>query len=126
MAEQHSGPFRVLVVDDSLLARKVVAATLEGSEFEIVGTADDGDQAVEAFKEHAPDLVLLDLVMDKQTGKEALEKIIGLDPGARVVMITSVGTDDAVTECMRAGAKMFVQKPFEKTVLLETLRAVCG
>ncbi len=126
MADESNEPIRVLVVDDSLLARKVIAATLEGSEFEIVGTAHDGAEAVEAFKQHAPDLVLLDLVMDKQTGKEALIKIIGHDASARVVMITSVGTDDAVTDCMRAGAKMFVQKPFEKTVLLETLRAVCG
>ena len=117
-------PYRVLAVDDSLLMRKKVEKALRGTEFELVATAGDGEEAVTRFREERPDIVLLDIVMPKQSGKEALRQILALEPGAKVVMISSLATDDAITECLRVGALRFVQKPFVAGDLLDVLRAL--
>ena len=117
-------PYRVLAVDDSLLMRKKVEKALRGTEFELVATAGDGEEAVTRFREERPDIVLLDIVMPKQSGKEALRQILTLEPGAKVVMISSLATDDAITECLQAGALRFVQKPFVAGDLLDVLRAL--
>lgn len=115
---------RVLAVDDSLLMHKAIASTLRDTEFELVAQGKNGEEAVELYVEHRPDLVLMDIVMPKLSGKEALKKILALDPSARVIMISSLGTDDAVTECLQAGARRFVQKPFESQQLLNAMRSV--
>ena len=70
----------------------------------------------EGFTYHGPGLEL--------TGKEALKEILNLDPTARVIMISSLGTDDAVTECLQAGARRFIQKPFDSEQLLNAMRSV--
>ena len=114
--------YRVLAVDGSEFARKVVASSLSESEFELVDCVAGGEDAVAKFKELTPDLVLLDIVLPQQNGLEALKQILAHDPEARVVMVSSLGTDDAVTECLREGAKLFIQKPFEKGDLLAALR----
>jgi two-component system, chemotaxis family, chemotaxis protein CheY len=118
--------YRVLAVDDSLLMRRKVEKSLKDTEFELVATAGDGAAAVEQFKEVAPDLVLLDIVMPKMDGPSALKEIIALDDSARVIMVSSLGTDEAVTSCLEAGALRFIQKPFTTELLLKTLRAVCA
>lgn len=114
--------YRVLAVDGSEFARKVVASSLADTEFELVDCVAGGADAVAKFKELSPDLVLLDIVLPQQNGLEALKQILAHDPDARVVMVSSLGTDDAVTDCLREGAKLFIQKPFEKGDLLAALR----
>lgn len=116
--------YRVLAVDDSLLMRRKVEKSLKGTEFEVVATASDGAEAVERFLELSPDLVLLDVVMPNKDGPTALREIIGHDQSARVIMVSSLGTDEAVTSCLEAGALRFIQKPFSTELLLKTLRAV--
>lgn len=117
-----SDRYRVLAVDDSEFMRKLIASSLAGSEFELVEAVGGGQDAVGAYQELKPDLVLLDIVLPQMNGKEALKAILAQDPEARVVMVSSLGTDDSVTECLRAGAKLFIQKPFEKGDLLAALR----
>lgn len=118
-------PYRVLAVDDSLLMRRKVEKSLKDTEFEVVATASDGAKAVEQFKALEPDLVLLDIVMPNLDGPGALKQIMSINPKARVVMVSSLGTDEAVTMCLEAGALRFIQKPFTTELLLKTLRAVC-
>lgn len=116
------GTYRVLVVDDSLFMQKLIAKSLRESEFQIVATGQSGDEAVAGYREHAPDLVLMDIVMPSKTGKDALKEILALDPAARVVMISSLSTRDAVDECLAAGARRFIQKPFQQAELVDVLR----
>jgi two-component system chemotaxis response regulator CheY len=116
--------YKVLAVDDSLLMRKQVERILRESDFELVGTASNGLEAVEKFKALRPDLVLMDIVMPQLSGKEALKEILEVDPGAKVIMVSSLGTDEAVTECLQSGALRFIQKPFSQELLLQALRAV--
>ena len=115
---------RVLAVDDSLLMHKTIARSLADTEFELVGQAKDGREGVELFAELKPDVVLMDIVMPRLTGKEALKEILALDAGARVIMISSLGTDDAVTDCLQSGARRFIQKPFDSEQLLNAMRSV--
>lgn len=117
-------PYRVLSVDDSLLMHKKIASALRGSEFELVATARNGQEGVERYAELSPDVVLLDIVMPQLSGKDALKKILERNPAARVIMVSSLGTEETVTECLTLGALRFVQKPFESSELLEALRQV--
>lgn len=114
--------YRVLAVDDSAFMLTMISAYLEDSEFEVASTARDGKEAVEQFKQLKPHVVLLDIVMPGQTGKETLQQILSLDTKAKVVMVSSLGTEDAVHECLKLGAKNFLQKPFEKEDLVKFLR----
>lgn len=121
-----SNRVRVLAVDDSSFMLTMISAYLEGTEFEVAGTAKDGSEAVEQFRRLQPDIVLLDIVMPGQTGKETLQQILQVNPKATVVMVSSLGTEDAVTECLKAGAKNFLQKPFEQEDLVKFLRQVAS
>ena len=113
---------RVMTVDDSAAILTIVAAYLEDSEFEVVASERDGRRAVERFRELRPDLVLVDLIMPGQSGIETLAQILALDPDAQVVIISSLGTEDAVKECLSTGARSFLQKPFARDHFLAFLR----
>lgn len=113
---------RVMAVDDSSFMLSVISAYLEGSEFEVVETARNGKEAVEKMKACAPDVILLDIVMPGEDGIETLEKLLSVDPNVKVIMVSSLGTEDAVLECLKRGAKNFLQKPFEQDKLQSLIR----
>lgn len=117
-----SKKYKVLVVDDSAAMRMLISASLQDSEFDIAAQAKNGEEALQAFKDSAPDLVLLDIVMPGMSGVETLEHIMALNKNAVVIMASSMGTDDAVQEALKAGAKNFLQKPIEQEALLKVLR----
>jgi two-component system chemotaxis response regulator CheY len=106
--------WRVMTVDDSAAILTIIAAYLEETDFEIVAAERDGRTAVERFVEVRPDIVLLDLVMPGQSGVETLSRILAIDPDAFVVIVSSLGTEDAVHECLTTGARSFLQKPFTR------------
>lgn len=115
----------VLAVDDSRTMLAMIAAQLKGSNFEVVATASSGPEAVEKYKQLKPQLVLLDIVMPDVTGIDTLERLLETDTGARVVMVSSAGTEDTVRDCLKKGAKSFLQKPIHKEGMLHTLKNVC-
>ncbi len=117
-----SKKYKVLVVDDSAAMRMLIKASLQGSEFDVVAEAKDGQEAVQSFKANAPDLMLLDIVMPGMSGVEALKQIMAFNKNAVVVMASSMGTEDAVQDALKAGAKNFLQKPIEQEALLKILR----
>lgn len=117
-----SKKYKILIVDDSAAMRMMITASLQDSEFEVVGAAKDGQQALQLYKEVSPDLVLLDIVMPGMSGVEALGHIMALDKNAVVVMASSMGTEDAVQGALKAGAKNFLQKPIDPDGLLKVLR----
>jgi two-component system chemotaxis response regulator CheY len=96
-----------------------------GSDFaEVVGEAGDGYEALSRFSELKPDVVLLDLVMPGMGGEETLQSLLGMDPGANVIIVSSVGTRETVQRCLEAGARSFLQKPFETEDLLRVLTSL--
>ena len=117
---------RVMTVDDSAAILTIIAAYLEGSEFEVVASERDGQSAVNTFKEVHPDLVLLDLIMPGMSGMETLEQILAIDPDATVVIISSLGTESAVHDCLATSAKSFLKKPFTRDDFLTFMRDVAS
>ncbi|MDD5131150.1 MAG: response regulator [bacterium] len=113
---------RIMIVDDSSFMLSVITDMLKGTEFEIVGQCQDGATALEMYARTKPDIVLLDIVLPEQTGPEILDKILDIDANARVIMVSSLGTEDMVVDCLRRGAKHFIQKPFDQEHFLRELR----
>ena len=114
--------WRVMTVDDSAAILTIIAAYLEDSEFEVVAAERDGIMAVERFAQERPDIVLLDLIMPGQSGVETLGRILSIDPDAFVVIVSSLGTEDAVHECLTSGARSFLQKPFTRDDFIDFMR----
>ena len=108
---------KVLICDDSMFVRKKLSAVLNKCGVESISEATDGEQAVEMFRKEHPDLVLMDIVMPKMTGVEALKAILAEDPKARVVMASSVGTQENLKEAITAGSFDFLQKPISDAQL---------
>jgi two-component system chemotaxis response regulator CheY len=114
--------WRVMTVDDSAAILTIIAAYLEDSEFEVIAAERDGIMAVERFAQERPDIVLLDLIMPGQSGVETLERILAIDPDAFVVIVSSLGTEEAVHECLTSGARSFLQKPFTRDDFIDFMR----
>ena len=114
--------WRVMTVDDSAAILTIIAAYLEDSEFEVIAAERDGIMAVERVAQERPDIVLLDLIMPGQSGVETLGRILAIDPDAFVVIVSSLGTEDAVHECLTSGARSFLQKPFTRDDFIDFMR----
>lgn len=112
---------RVLICDDSLLMRKMVADTLIDSGWEIAGEAADGQQAIEQFRQVHPDAVTMDLVMPSFDGIYGLQGIREIDPTAKVVMVSALNQTQLISDSIRKGAHDFVAKPFLPEQLQETM-----
>lgn len=114
--------WRIMTVDDSAAILTIIATYLEDSEFEVIAAERDGTMAVERFAQERPDIVLLDLIMPGQSGVETLERILAIDPDAFVVIVSSLGTEEAVHECLTSGARSFLQKPFTRDDFIDFMR----
>jgi len=114
----------VMTVDDSAAILTIIAAYLEDSEFNVIASERDGRRAVQRFEEIRPDIVLLDLIMPGQSGVETLARILAIDPDACIVMISSLGTEDAIHECLTTGARSFLQKPFTRDDFIFFMRGL--
>ena len=106
MAEKRT----VLVADDEAHIRMVLTTLLKGMGVFVAGEAGNGESAVEMYRQHRPDLVLMDVNMPVKTGDAALKEIIAEDPAARVIMLTSMADMATVEACLKAGAFNYVRK----------------
>ena len=118
---------RVLVVDDAVFMRNTIKEIFSSNEFEIVGEASNGIEAVEKFKDLSPDLVTMDIVMPFKNGIQATRDILALDPKATVVICSALGQEALVTDAIEAGAVDFIVKPFQpEKVLLVVKKALAN
>ena len=102
---------RVLLADDHLIVREGLQMILESSEeFEVVGQARDGAEAVKMASELSPDVIVMDVMMPKKDGVEACREIVESLPDTRVIMLTASTEADAVIEAVAAGATGYLQK----------------
>jgi DNA-binding NarL/FixJ family response regulator len=116
---------RVLVADDHLIVRLGLVALIDGeSDMTVVAQAANGREAVEQFRTHRPDVLLIDLRMPGEDGVFAIEAIRGVDPSARIIVLTIHKGDDAVYRALHAGAKGYLLKNVAGDELLEAIRKV--
>ncbi|MGA9529106.1 MAG: response regulator [Terriglobales bacterium] len=117
-------PVRYLIVDDSVFARKNLAQMVESFGGQVVGEAPDGIAAISEYERLLPDIVLMDITMPLMEGIDAAEKIVRNHPGARIVMVSSVGYQENIVAALQRGARHFVQKPVKAEVLYEVVKYV--
>jgi len=104
-------PIRVLLVDDHALFRSGVAGLLRGRpDFEVVGEAHNGDEALEKAKELMPDLILMDIYMPGMSGVEATRRIKQVLPYVKIVMLTVSQEDKDLFDAIKAGAHGYLEK----------------
>ena len=117
---------RLLIVDDALFMRRLIAGVARDAGWDVVGEAADGERGVAMYAELRPDLTTMDLVMPVMGGLEALGRIRDLDPEARVVVVTAVDQKSSVLEAIRLGALDFIVKPFDRERVESLLRKVAA
>lgn len=113
---------RVMVVDDHPIMRDGLRDVLEGSgRFEVVGLAEDGDEAVRIVQELKPQAIVMDVMMPNMDGIDACREIMDLLPETRIVMLTASTEEDAVIEAVAAGATGYLQKYSRPEELVTTV-----
>jgi DNA-binding NarL/FixJ family response regulator len=118
---------KLLLVDDHGIVREGLRALLDdGEEFVIVGEAGNGDEACEAVRRLAPDIVLMDLKMPGMPASDAIRVIRASSPSVKVIALTSYAEDGQVREIMAAGAAGYILKDVTKADFVTALRTVAG
>ncbi|MFD0676513.1 MULTISPECIES: response regulator [unclassified Paenibacillus] len=115
---------KILLCDDSLLVRKKLRGALAEQGFTQLFEAADGEEAVAFCQTDTPDLVLLDIVMPKKDGIEALQEIKQINPSIHVVIASSVGTQSNLIKAIKLGANNFLQKPVTTQAIVDVIQKI--
>lgn len=116
---------RILAVDDHPLLRKGIAVLVNAEpDMKLVSEASNGEEAIQNFRTHRPDVTLMDLQLPGIDGTEAITRIMSEFPGARFIVLTTYSGDAQVVRALRAGARAYLLKGHVHRELLETIRAV--
>lgn len=114
---------KALIVDDAAFMRVTLKNVLEPAGYE-VQEAENGAVAVEKYGVFRPDVVTMDITMPEMDGIQAVKRIVGSDPNAKVVMVSALGQESMVKDAILAGAKDFIVKPFQPDRVLDAIRKV--
>jgi len=116
---------RVLAADDHLLLRRGIASLVNDEpDMKLIAQASTGREAIEQYRQHRPDITLMDLQMPDMSGIEAMIGIRSEFPNAKIIVLTTYAGDVQVVRAMRAGARGYLLKGSVHTDLVETIRAV--
>lgn len=117
-------PLKVLVIDDSEFARKLIIQTLEKEEINVVGEAANLKEATEIINNTNANVLIVDVVMPDINGIELTRKLKEIFSDINVVMVSSLSQDQIVLEAISAGAVDFLHKPFSKKQLVDSLQKI--
>lgn len=117
------GHVRVVIIDDSQFVIKHLTQIFLSRDFEVVGFAENGKEGIELIKKLKGqiDLVTLDITMPEIDGLQVLKEIRQIDPNIIVVMVTALGTAEAVKEAIKLGAKGYIVKPIDREKVIERI-----
>jgi NarL family two-component system response regulator LiaR len=125
MIEPTQTPIRILIADDHAVVREGLRALIEAKpDMELVGEAEDGVEAVLMARSLKPDVILLDLLMPRMDGIEAIGEIRQENPHARILILTSFAADDKVFPAIKAGAAGYLLKDSSSQALIQAIREV--
>ena len=120
-----SRPIKILLVDDHAVVRKGLSAILETeADFEVIGEAENGNQAVWKARSLQPDVILMDLVMPEKDGIAAIKDIKKDDPQAKILVITSFAEDEKVFPAIKAGALGYLLKDSSPDELMQAIHEI--
>lgn len=120
-----NGVIRVLTADDHAVVRDGISRLVATQpDMEVVAEASDGREAVEQFRNHRPDVTLMDLQMPQMSGIDAISAIRNESPEARIVVLTTYAGDVQVMRALKAGAQGYILKALLRKELLEAIRSV--
>ena len=114
----------VLIVDDSIIVRKMLTLEMQRLGYYVVGQAGSGQQAIELYDEFVPDLVTMDITMSVMNGIEAVKVIKAKHKDAVIVMITSHGEEKMVMEAIMSGAKGYILKPISPQKITDIVNKI--
>lgn len=117
---------KILICDDSILARKQLKDIISVAGTPTILEANNGETAVQIYKDEKPNLVFLDIVMPKKDGNKVIEEIMAFDKDATIIIVSSVGTHTQLKSALEAGAKDFIQKPINKVQILDAVDKYLG
>lgn len=116
---------RVLCIDDHPLVRKGIASILENEpDIDLVAEGDHGEQALDLYREHTPDVTLMDLRMPRLNGIEAVQQIRREYPDARIIALTSYDGDQDIYRALEAGVRGYLLKETVHTEIVSAIRTV--
>lgn len=112
---------KLLIVDDSNIIRKKIERSCQLPNLEVIGSAANGVDALEMFKEHQPDIVTMDITMPTMDGIECIEEIDKINHGARILVISALNDKATAIKALKMGAHGFLYKPFNDDKLNDAL-----
>ncbi len=118
----NGGKTKVLVVDDESIITMQISNMLESEGYDVVGTASDGGEAVKLAKKLHPDIILMDIIMPKENGLDAIPKINESLPDTTIIVLTALQSRAILMEALDAGAKDYILKPYSRGELLNILK----
>jgi len=113
---------RVLLADDEVHIRYLIRSIIRSEGYVVVGEANNGEDALALYREHRPDLTLMDINLPLKTGDEVLVEIMREDPDAKVVMLTMVADTETVQRCLDLGATNYILKSNSVETIRQMLR----
>lgn len=112
---------KFMVVDDSEVIRTKIAQALKNEDFEIVGSAENGLEAIEQFTTLKPAVVTMDITMPKMDGLQTVEKMVEMDDDVRILVVSALSDKATLIQAMKLGAYGFLCKPFTDLDLFEAI-----
>jgi len=114
-------PLKLLIVDDSNIIRRRIERSQQHDRLKVVGTAANGREAITIFTKTQPDVVTLDLTMPEMDGIDCVERLVEINPGVLILVVSALADKATAVEAIRRGANGFLCKPFTDRQLNEAL-----
>jgi DNA-binding NarL/FixJ family response regulator len=113
---------KLVIVDDAPFIREVLRHIFASTEIDVVGEAQDGEEAIRLVKELQPQVVLMDIVMPRKSGIEATIEILKTSPQIKIVACSTLDQNNMVMRALEAGCCNYIIKPFKANEVLEAVR----
>ena len=113
----------ILLVEDKPEIVRLIEDVLKMKDYNLVGTAFTGREAIEMFKEKKPDVVLMDILLPDTNGVDVTKEMLKIDPRVKIIAVTAVSKNGLREECLSAGCVSFITKPFKVKELIDAINS---